>query len=99
MKTDVKHSVIRKNKKTFKGTLALIGRFLLCFFVVYPLFYGWKGLSWFYHTFLTEVYESGNNGIYGPGYHHWKHRRFSTGNLALLIVIICILIYVISLIF
>jgi hypothetical protein len=98
MKTDIKipHIKRKKRKTTPKEKLATVGRFFLVCLLA-PFYYGWKALKWFYETFLTEVYESGNNGICGPGYHSWEHSRLSWGKLTFLILILSILIYLIFL--
>lgn len=99
MKTAVKRKIIKQKEKTFKGTLALIGRFLLVC-IIAPFYYGWKFLKWLYKTFLTEVYEKGNNDVCGPGYYSWVRRKFSWGKLAFIVVIFFLIkIIIIYLIF
>ena len=96
MKTATKIPVLNRKRKppTWKERRNLVVRFLLVCLIT-PFYYGWKGVVWFYETFLTEVYESGNNGIFGPGYHSWEHSRLSWGKLAFLTVIIFIILYLI----
>ena len=98
MKTSVKIPVIKRKKRKSapKETLALIGRFLIVC-IAAPIYYGWKGLRWFYDTFLTEVYERGSNGVYGPGGRSWEHSRFSWGKFTFFIVILFIITYLIFL--
>lgn len=64
-----------------------VGRFILLCFIL-PFYYGWKGLVWFYDRFLTEVYDSGDNGIFGPGFHSWERSRFSWGKASFFLLII-----------
>jgi hypothetical protein len=94
MKTDTKIPRLKRKKRktTPQEKLATVGRFfLVC--VVLPFYYGWKALVWFYETFLTEVYASGNNGIFGPGYHSWESSRFSWGKFAILIIVIAAILF------
>jgi hypothetical protein len=93
MKTDTKHIHItrKKRKLTFEEIMALIGRFLLVC-IIAPFYYGWKGLQWLYIVFLCETYETGNNGILGPGFHSWTQTRFSWGKFAFFLVVIFIIL-------
>jgi hypothetical protein len=78
---------VRFQKPTFKDRMATVGRFFI-FCLIAPFWYGWKFINWFYTIFLTEVYESGDNGIFGPGFHSWEHSRFSWGKASFLLLII-----------
>ena len=96
MKTNVKRKVITRPSK-FEYWGGLVGRFIICGIIIAPFYYGWKALKWFYNTFLTEVYKSGNNDICGPGYYAWERTRFSWGKLAVIFVILFIITYLIFL--
>ena len=73
MKTAVKKSIIKSRNKFKEGRDTFLRFFIYCLAVIF--YYGWKGSVWFYDTFLTEVYERGNNGIFGPGHHSWALKQ------------------------
>lgn len=94
MKTATKQTVIKDKKKGFDWSMILV-------YAIFPFYYLWrwlnwvgKGLSWIFF----DTIETGNNGIYGPGYRSYFITKFSWGKLSFiisLIILILILIYII----
>lgn len=94
MKTSVKKPIIKRKKHSkWENIKFSVLRFLVLCLVI-PCYYGWKGLVWFYDMFLTEVYESGSNGVFGPGGYSWEHKRFSWGKLSFIIVLIILILVI-----
>ena len=77
-------------RSKFRNALDTFGRFcLIC--LIAPFYYGWKGLKAI-GNFFYETIETGNNGIYGPGFCTYHTTRFSWGKLSFALLFIFIIL-------
>jgi len=77
----------------FKERLEEIGLFILhC--LIYPFYYGWKIIRKIIDLFYDHI-NTGNNGIYGPGYRSYYTTKFSWGKLSFFILIVFIILFLI----
>ena len=88
MKTDTKHIHIKGRKKGFDWKILIA-------YVVFPIYWLWRGLVWLYENLFFETTDLGWNGVYGPGGHNRTTTNFSWGRLSFIILLIILILVII----
>ena len=78
----------QKRKKT-------MGEFLLMIlaYAIYPFYKLGLGIVWLWNKLFYDHINTGNNGIFGPGYRSYYTTKFSWGKLSFFLVILFIIFY------
>jgi hypothetical protein len=63
--------------------------------LIFPFYWFWRFLVFIKENFLYEHIRTGDNGVFGPGYHVYYTSRFAWGRLTFIIVIVFIILFLI----
>ena len=96
MFTDKKGKVYFEHRKPSLREFISIMLLFLIKYLIYPFYYGWMGLRKLYEIMLYDKIRTGDNGVYGPGYHTYYTTKFSWGKLSFIVLIIFIIFFLAS---
>jgi hypothetical protein len=85
MRTAVKTPVIKRRRRKFEWMMVLA-------YAVFPFYKLWRGLVWLYYNICWENIRTGDNGIFGPGYHAYYTERFAWGKLSFFLLLILLIV-------